>query len=237
MVTILYCMNFRGLPFHEAASLVGVTGEPTRSQGGQVPFAVFERVAIGVAQLRRHRRRSRFADQSRRRDAAAPISSPARSSAHNAFRAAARTADARPRLSCPRTIAAGAPPVVIIGYRVWTDRYGSDPSVDRPHRARSTARPATIIGVMPEGFTYPGRYAGLAAARIAPRHAAAPRPSARSASSAVWPTASHREQAQAELAAIVSTLTTVPNADRARRTDRHAAQRDLFRQAPRNRCR
>src|SRR2546425_12541504 len=42
MVTLLYSMNFRGLPFHDARSLVGITGELTRSQGGQIPFAVFE---------------------------------------------------------------------------------------------------------------------------------------------------------------------------------------------------
>jgi hypothetical protein len=42
MVTILYSMNVRGLPFHEAASLVGVTGERTRSQGTQIPLTLFE---------------------------------------------------------------------------------------------------------------------------------------------------------------------------------------------------
>ena len=42
IVTLIYSMNFRGLPFSEADRLVAVTGETTRSQGGQVPFGNFE---------------------------------------------------------------------------------------------------------------------------------------------------------------------------------------------------
>ncbi|HJU43132.1 MAG TPA: ABC transporter permease [Vicinamibacterales bacterium] len=48
----------------------------------------------------------------------------------------------------------GAPGVVIISYQVWQGRYGGEPSVlGRSLRINST--PATIIGVMPPGFTYP----------------------------------------------------------------------------------
>jgi hypothetical protein len=67
MVTLLYGMNLRGLPFHEAEQLVGVTGEPLAGRTGAVRN--LRGVAIGVAQLRRHRRRSGYADQSRRRRA------------------------------------------------------------------------------------------------------------------------------------------------------------------------
>ena len=119
------------------------------------------------------------------------------------------------------------PPVAIIGYRVWTERYGSDPSiVGRTVRLNGEA--ATIIGVMPEGFAYPvdtqiwrplSSFPGI-------QQAAA---SVRSGSSAVWPAASPATQAQAELAAILSTLTTVRRRSHAAH-HRHAAQRNLLRQ-------
>jgi putative ABC transport system permease protein len=48
----------------------------------------------------------------------------------------------------------GAPLVVILGYSVWQDRYGGDPSV-LGRSVRIDDAPATIIGVMPKRFTYP----------------------------------------------------------------------------------
>ena len=51
---------------------------------------------------------------------------------------------------------AGAPEVVLISHGVWKNRYGADPGViGRAVRVNST--PATIIGVMPEGFKFPQR--------------------------------------------------------------------------------
>lgn len=48
----------------------------------------------------------------------------------------------------------GAPPVLLLGYGVWKDRYGGSPSViGRSVRENDTQ--ATIIGVMPEGFKFP----------------------------------------------------------------------------------
>ncbi|HEY3628752.1 MAG TPA: ABC transporter permease [Terracidiphilus sp.] len=48
----------------------------------------------------------------------------------------------------------GADPVLVIGYGVWKDRYGSAASaIGRQIRVNS--RPATIIGVMPRGYRFP----------------------------------------------------------------------------------
>ena len=48
----------------------------------------------------------------------------------------------------------GAAPVVMLGHRMWTDRYDADPeAVGRT--VRLDGRLATIIGVMPEGFGFP----------------------------------------------------------------------------------
>jgi putative ABC transport system permease protein len=52
----------------------------------------------------------------------------------------------------------GAPPVVILGHRLWVSRYGGDPSII----GRSVVVngvPATVVGVMREGFEFPFREA------------------------------------------------------------------------------
>ena len=48
----------------------------------------------------------------------------------------------------------GAPPVVVIGYRVWQERYAGLPGVIG-RQVHLNGQPATIIGVMPKGFRYP----------------------------------------------------------------------------------
>lgn len=50
----------------------------------------------------------------------------------------------------------GAAPVVMLSHELWSSRYGSDPGVvGREIRANSQV--ATIVGVMPEDFSYPLR--------------------------------------------------------------------------------
>ena len=48
----------------------------------------------------------------------------------------------------------GAPSVALIGYKVWVNRYGSNPSVIG-RAVRINDVPTTIIGVLPEGFQFP----------------------------------------------------------------------------------
>lgn len=48
----------------------------------------------------------------------------------------------------------GAPPVAILSYGLWERRFGKDPAiVGRPIRMNGAA--ATVIGVMPQGFSFP----------------------------------------------------------------------------------
>ena len=49
-----------------------------------------------------------------------------------------------------------APPVVILGHRLWTSRYGGDPAVLGQSVLVNRA-PATVIGIMPDGFEFPYR--------------------------------------------------------------------------------
>lgn len=48
----------------------------------------------------------------------------------------------------------GADPVILLGYRLWQERYGGAPDiVGRTVRANGVAR--TVVGVMPDGFAFP----------------------------------------------------------------------------------
>jgi putative ABC transport system permease protein len=48
----------------------------------------------------------------------------------------------------------GAPPVIVIGYEVWTRRFSSDPRVVG-RIVRLGREQMTVVGVMPEGFVFP----------------------------------------------------------------------------------
>jgi putative ABC transport system permease protein len=213
MVTILYSMNIRGLPFNEAASLVGVTGERTRSQGPGIPLTIFEhwRSASRSFEVLSAEIDSpiNLGDETRGTDQFAGTYL-----SFNAF-ALLRERPLLGREFLPEDDRTGAAPVAIVGYRVWTERYGSDPLiVGRTVRLNGEA--ATIIGVMPEGFAYPvdtqvwrplASFPGIQQAAQRPIRVVGRL--ARGIST---------EQAQSELAAILSTLTAVPDADRTRRT-------------------
>jgi len=212
MVTILYCMNVRGLPFHEAASLVGVTGERTRSQGTYIPLTLFE-------QWRSAARSFEILSA----EIHAPINLGDEGLGTDQFGGSYVSFDAfallreRPVIGrdfLPDDDRFGAAPVAIVSYRVWRDRYGSDPSlVGRTVRLNGEA--ATIIGVMPVGFAYPvdsqiwrplSSFPDLQ--QVVQRPVGVVGRLARGVSA---------ERAQSELSAILSTLTTMTDADRKRR--------------------
>src|SRR5580658_7407770 len=48
----------------------------------------------------------------------------------------------------------GAPPVAILNYGFWERRYGKDPAIIG-RTVRMNGAPTTLIGVMPEGFSFP----------------------------------------------------------------------------------
>lgn len=62
------------------------------------------------------------------------------------------------RAFLPTDSVAGAPPVLVIDYEVWQERYAGLPSVIG-RQVRLDGKPATIIGVMPRGFHYPNNEA------------------------------------------------------------------------------
>ena len=71
---------------------------------------------------------------------------------------------------------AGAPPVVVIGHRIWRDRFNGDAAVIG-RTVRLGAEPATVVGVMPDGYAFPAAHdvwTPLSVDRDSP--AAAPQP-------------------------------------------------------------
>lgn len=48
----------------------------------------------------------------------------------------------------------GAPPVLVLGYDLWQDRFAGDPEVVG-RTVRLGAEAATVVGVMPEGYRFP----------------------------------------------------------------------------------
>jgi macrolide transport system ATP-binding/permease protein len=170
MVTILYCMNVRGLPFDEAASLVGVTGERTRSQGPDIPLGIFEHWRTSTRSFdglsAEIDQPINLGDETRGTDQFAGTYL-----SFNGF-ALLRERPILGRDFLPEDDRPGAAPVAIVGYRVWTERYGSDPSLVG-RTVRLNGEPATIIAVMPEGFGYPidtQVWRPLASARFVSRH-------------------------------------------------------------------
>ena len=215
MVTLIYSMNFRGLPFRDAEALVGVTAERTRAQGGQVSFAVFEawrsasRSFVGIAA-----------------EIDSPINLGDDVTATDQFGGTYVSHNTLALLGEQPMLGrdfhaddnrAGAPPVVIIGYRVWTDRYGSDRGVIG-RTVRVNGESATVIGVMPEGFRYPvdsqvWRPLMAFPPLVAPSAPQRPVRLLGRLNDGVTPA-----QAQAELSSIVSVSSTVPEIERTRRT-------------------
>ncbi|MGH8198389.1 MAG: ABC transporter permease [Steroidobacteraceae bacterium] len=66
----------------------------------------------------------------------------------------AGTAPELGRTVLPRDTIAGSAPVVVLGHELWTERFGADAGVVG-RIVRVNGRPSEIIGVMPEGFSFP----------------------------------------------------------------------------------
>jgi predicted permease len=64
----------------------------------------------------------------------------------------------------------GQPVYAVLGHAAWRDAFGADPSVIG-RVVRLNGEPATVVGVMPEGFQFPGRESLWVNMRAAPGHA------------------------------------------------------------------
>lgn len=213
MFSLIYSMNFRELPFEDPAELVAVGGEPNRAQRALVPFAIFQAWQSASTTLTAMAARVgspiNLGDETHATDQLSGMFV-----SHNTF-AILRERPWIGRDFLPDDDRPGAPRVAIVGYRVWTDRYGSNAAiVGRTVRANDQA--ATIVGVMPEGFMYP------VDTQIWMPLAALPAMSTPAAGDELVQILARladgvsSEQTRGELAAITSTLMTASEADRTR---------------------
>jgi len=60
------------------------------------------------------------------------------------------------RLIEERDTLPGAAPVVVLSHSLWKERYGADPGIVG-RVLRLNGRPTEVVGVMPEGYHFPGR--------------------------------------------------------------------------------
>jgi len=155
MFSIIEGVFLRGLPFDEADRIVGIGVSDANQGDARLPLGPHEFVDV--------RDRARTIDHvSAFRTGTVNISGPeGRPERYDgAFMTAAGFDVPRVPPLLGRGFVAGddeigAAPVVVLGYTVWRDRFRSDPGVvGRTIRVNGEAR--TVVGVMPEGFRYPG---------------------------------------------------------------------------------
>jgi predicted permease len=154
MVTIINGYNFRGLPVPDHSRIVhiGTVDSSGRDRGVSYP---------DYQDLRRASRS--FASLGAFAGARITISEPGRSP--ESLGGAYMSAESFGILGVAPLLGRGlsanddrrdAPPVVILGHRLWTSRYGGDPAVLGQSVLINRA-PATVVGVMPDGFEFPFR--------------------------------------------------------------------------------
>jgi predicted permease len=150
--TIVNAAFLRGLPFEDAGRLYMLAWQPREGR----------RANVSHADLQDWRAQSRaFSGIAAFTDRAMNISDDRRWPEQ--VRGAQLTANAfdvlrqQPLLGrgfAPDDERTGAEPVVVIGYDIWKNRYGSDPDV-LGQTLRVNGQPATIVGVMPDGMKFP----------------------------------------------------------------------------------
>ena len=101
----------------------------------------------------------------------------------------------------------GATPVVLLGAAVFQNRYGSDPNIIG-RTIRVNEIPSVVIGVMPDGFRFPGNAALWQPLSVIPGLVKQPRNSRGFNLLARLAPGVTREQAQAELDAVAARLST-----------------------------
>lgn len=77
------------------------------------------------------------------------------------------------RVFLPEEDRPGAQQVVLLGFDVWKNRYGADPRIVGKS-VRVNGEPATVVGVMPEGFQFPVRQSVWIPLKLDPTMASRP---------------------------------------------------------------
>ncbi len=153
MFSSVYGVALRGLPFPDSDRLVHIEYVPPPSGRGNVEVSIHD--------FREWQRELKSFDSlAAFYDGTVNLADEGYPERYNG---AFMTADAfemlreRPlegRTFAPGDDLPGADPVVVIGYEIFRKRYGADPTVVG-RKIRVNGEPATVIGVMGEGFQFP----------------------------------------------------------------------------------
>jgi predicted permease len=151
--TFVNAVLIRGLPFHDPEQIFHMNGRNTATNGGsgisRLDFEDLRAQTRTFSELAAYR----FGNFTITEGGRPPERVNGIFVSANTFSMLGQAAQLG-RAFTPGEDAAGAAPVVIIGYGVWTSRYGSDPSiVGRVIKVNDVA--CTVIGVMPERMRFP----------------------------------------------------------------------------------
>lgn len=152
---VMDTMLFRGLPLAKRPDRLVYIQERRAAGGGLISYADFEdwrtenKSFEGLAFVAESSFSLKDGD-------GRPIDTSAFALSANTF----RLLGVRPMLGrdfAPEDEIAGAPMVAILNHRFWVSRFGSRPDI-AGMRVHMNGSPATIIGVMPEGFDFPTKW-------------------------------------------------------------------------------
>jgi predicted permease len=154
MFSIVYAAFLRGLPFERPKEIVYVGAVNTQDPQRPGAMTVHDFADLGAAQ-RSFETFAAFA--SARADIAEGDQPPTRYEGQaltpNALRVM-RTAPVLGRGFTDADAEPGAPKVLILGYTAWTNQFQQAPDIVG-RRVKLNGEPATIVGVMAEGFGFP----------------------------------------------------------------------------------
>lgn len=156
MFSIVYGVVLRGLPFEHSEQLVHIA-RTQLSAGIPRMQATIHDVADWRAQQRTFEDLAAYKNRSvaMARSGESPVRLEGAEMTPSAF----RLLRVRPQLGrtfLDREQGASAPDVIVLSDHVWRDRFDRDPQIIG-RVVHANGRPTTIIGVMPEGFTFPFR--------------------------------------------------------------------------------
>ena len=156
MYNMTSAVSMKGLPFEHGERIMGLSATHQRYAGQRYNLALHDYVEF----LGQQRSFEHLAAYKRRAvNVSGDTSRPER------VRAATTTASLfelvgvealHGRTFAPADEAPGAQRVAVLGYTLWKNRYGGDPNVVGS-TIRLDGEPATVVGVMPDGFEFPLR--------------------------------------------------------------------------------
>jgi predicted permease len=150
--TLVNTVMFREMPFERPEQLVSLRTRDAKGRGAGVSYAEYQDWSAAARTFSGISAATHGGGMTLRDDRGAPQRLRGQFVSANTFQVLRRS-PVIGRDFLPSDERPDAPPVVILGYDVWRGRYDGDPGiVSRVVRINDV--PATVIGVMPEGFAY-----------------------------------------------------------------------------------